>query len=141
MIIRFDEICQGEQKRNADKRILATYPGCTAIEKVIYQYSLGKKITSISNTAKIIQFPLCLCFAATAHKFQGQTVVKPQKLVVDLRSVFAAAMAYVMLSRVQSISQLFILESVPVDKFYADSGALLEQKRLENISLNQNPSC
>ena len=133
VIIRFDEICQGEQKRNADKRILATYPGCTAIEKVIYQYSLGKKITSISNTAKIIQFPLCLCFAATAHKFQGQTVVKPQKLVVDL--------AYVMLSRVQSISQLFILESVPVDKFYADSGALLEQKRLENISLNQNPSC
>ena len=141
VVIRFDEICQGEQKRMTDKNSQAMYPGCTTIERVMYQYSLGKKITSVSNTAKTIQFPLCLCFAATAHKFQGQTVVKPQKLAVDLRSVFAAAMAYVMLSRVQSISQLFILGSVPAEKFYADPKALEELERLQNISMNRNPSC
>ena len=95
--------------------------------------------TRASNTAKIVQFPVKLCFATTAHKFQGQTVVKPKKLAVDLKTVFAAAQAYVMLSRVQSIEQLFILKSLPKDKFYADNKALEELRRLNSISLNNNP--
>ena len=45
-----------------------------------------------------------------------------------------------MLSRVQSMSQLFILGSVPVEKFYADQKALEELNRLESISMNKNPS-
>ena len=49
-------------------------------------------------------------------------------------------MAYVMLSRVQSISQLFILGSVPVSKFYAGPKALEELACLQIISLNRNPS-
>ena len=140
IIIRFDDVCQGEQKRKCDNKTEENYPGCTIIERVMFQYSLGRKTTSASNTAKLIQFPLCLCFATTAHKFQGQTVLKPLKIVVDLRTVFAAAMAYVMLSRVQAISQLFILESVPVSKFYADQRALNELERLINKSMNKNPS-
>ena len=140
IIVKFDEICQGEQKRLRDKPIGLKYPGCTSIERVMYQYSLGKKISSAANTAKIVQFPLCLSFPATAHKIQGQTVVKPQKLAVDLKSVFGPAMTYVMLSRVQSMSQLFILGSLPVEKFYADQKALEELDRLEKISMNKNPS-
>ena len=80
-----------------------------------------------------------LCFATTSHKFQGQTVVKPNKIVVDLQTVFAAAQAYVMLSRVQSIEQLFILCSLPKDKIYADAKALEELDRLNNVSMNNNP--
>ena len=106
----------------------------------MFQYSLGRKNSKASNTAKIVQFPMRLCFATTAHKFQGQTVVKPNKICVDLKSVFAAAQAYVMLSRVQSIEQLFILNSLPRDKFYADVKALQELERLNNISINNNPS-
>ena len=105
----------------------------------MFQYSLGMKNTKASNTAKVVQFPMRLCFATTAHKFQGQTVVKPNKIGVDLKSVFAAAQGYVMLSRVQSIEQLFILNSLPKDKFYADHKALEELERLNRISLNNNP--
>ena len=140
VIIRFDDKCQGEQKRLADKRTEEMYPGCTAIERVMFQYSLSKRAASVSNTAKLVQFPLKLCFAATAHKFQGQTVLKPQKIAVDLRTVFGAAQSYVMLSRVQSIEQLFILESLPENKFYADGQALKELQRLDNISINKIPS-
>ena len=61
------------------------------------------------------------------------------KIVVDLRTVFAAAQAYVMLSRVQSIEQLFILHSLPINKFYADTKALDDLERLNNISININP--
>ena len=44
-----------------------------------------------------------------------------------------------MLSRVQSIEQLFILKSLPKDKFYADKKALEELERLNSISVNNNP--
>ena len=128
-----------KRRKKSDGVTHKKYPGCTSIERVMFQYSLGKKISRASNTAKVVQFPLKLCFATTAHKFQGQTVVKPMKIVVDLRTVFAAAQAYVMLSRVQSIEQLFILHSVPKNKFYADMKALDELDRLNNISMNKNP--
>ena len=104
-----------------------------------FQYSLAKRTTSVSNTAKVIQFPLCLCFAATSHKFQGQTISKPNKSVHDLRTVFQAAQTYTMLSRVQNIDQVFILGSLPKDKFYADGQALEELKRLHSVSFNKNP--
>ena len=140
VIIKFDDICQGQERRECDKATKAKYPGCTAIERAMFQYSLGRKISSVSNTARVIQFPLRLCFATTSHKFQGQTVCKPNKIVIDLRTVFTAAMAYVMLSRVQQFDQLFILGSVPSKKIYADPNALLELERLERISLNNNPN-
>ena len=139
IIIKFDEKCQGEQRRKSDKFTEQKYPGCTAIERVMFQYSLSKKKSAASNTAKLVQFPLKLCFATTAHKFQGQTVVKPNKIVVDLKSVFGAAQAYVMLSRVQSLEQLFILGSLPANKIYADDKALQELDRLNSISMNKNP--
>ena len=127
--MKFDEECQGMQRRMSDKITGKYYEGCTAIDRVIFQYSLGKKVSSVSNTAKVIQFPLRLCFAPTSYKFQGQTVQKPHQIVVDLRTVFTAAMAYVILSRVQEIAQLFILGSVPVKKIYADPDALNELDR------------
>ena len=139
LIVLFDDKCQGEEKRKCDKTIEKKYPGCTSIERVMFQYSLGRKNSKASNTAKIVQFPVKLCFATTSHKFQGQTVVKPKKLAVDLKTVFAAAQAYVMLSRVQSIEQLFILKSLPKEKFYADGKALEELNRLDGISVNRNP--
>ena len=94
----------------------------------------------MSTTAKSIQFPLVLAWAVTVHKFQGQTVKKPQKVVIDLRTIFEAAQAYVMLSRVQEIEQLFILEEVVPEKIYANHAALEEIERLVNVSKNKNPT-
>ena len=131
VFIKFDELWQGEEKRKSNPKHLSKYPGSTPIERVMFQYSIGRKIASGSNTAKVVQFPLRLCFATTAHKFQGQTVVKPLKIVVDLRTVFGAAMAYVMLSRVQCIEQLFILGSLPENKIYSCGQALKELERME----------
>ena len=106
----------------------------------MFKYSLAKVAKKVSSTATVVQFPLSLCFAATAHRFQGGTIRKPNKLAADFRTVFEAAQAYVMLSRVETLSQLFIINSVPESKFYASSKALLELKRLETLSLNKNPA-
>ena len=112
----------------------------TPIDKIEFQYSLSKKPTRESSNATAIQFPLKLAFAATAHKIQGSTVKKPNYLVLDLRSVMEAAQAYVMLSRVQSLSQLFILESIVPKKIYASDIAVNELSRMTNTALNNKKS-
>ena len=86
------------------------------------------------------QFPIVPCFAATTHKFQGGTVAKPNKLAVDLRTVFDDAMAYVMLSRIQDVNQLFIVGKLPEEKFRTSVKCLEELERLSNRSKNKNPS-
>ena len=133
IVIKFDEEIQGEKRRKTYNITQKYHPECVLIDRVLYQYSLGRKKGSVGNTAKVLQFPLRLCYATTSHKFQGQTVCKPNKIVVDLRTVFVAAMAYVILSRVQEIAQLFILDCVTTKKIYADPDALLEFERLNIV--------
>ena len=139
IMIKFDEKHQGERKRESCPKISQTFPGCTPIERIMFQYSIGKRTHSGTNLAKIIQFPITLSFAATAHKFQGQTIKKPNKSTNDLNSVFQAAQAYTMLSRVEALNQLYILNFLPINKIYADQEALMENQRLENVSINRNP--
>ena len=139
VMVKFDGIHEGKQKRESQAKLTLMFPGCTSVERVMFQYSLAKKSKMVSNTAKVIQFPLSLCFAATTHRFQGQTIRKPNTLAVDFRTVFEAAQSYVMLSRVETLSQLFIIDSLPVNKFYASHKALSELERLDKVSVNKNP--
>ena len=139
IMVKFQEAHQGKQKRDSQPHLNSAFPGCTAIERVMFQYSLAKKSKNVANTAKVIQFPLSLCFAATSHRFQGQTVYKPNKVACDFNTIFQAAQGYVMLSRVQTLQQLFIIDSLPLDKFYAAPQALTELERLESVSVNRNP--
>ena len=74
------------------------------------------------------------------HKFQGQTLASPQKVVIDLRSVFEAAQAYVMMSRVQELEQLYILEELKEEKIYANHRVLAKIDRLIEVSINKNPT-
>ena len=54
------------------------------------------------------QFPLRLCYAATIHKVQGLSL---DAAVIYLgRKMFSPSMAYVALSRVRSLSGLFVTE-------------------------------
>ena len=86
VIVNFDNSEAGKQARS-NKRIMAKkYPQGTMVEKMETEYSLARHQGLISTTAKLIQFPLVLAWSVTAHKFQGQTVMAPQKVVIDLTS-------------------------------------------------------
>jgi ATP-dependent DNA helicase PIF1 len=71
------------------------------------------------------QVPLALAYAITAHKSQGQTITCP--VIMDLGAAFGPGMAYVMLSRVRSLDQVFLTSFKPsaiithpaVSAFYA----------------------
>jgi len=54
------------------------------------------------------QFPFILCWACTVHKVQGLTL---SSIVVDLRTMFAACMGYVALSRSTSLDGIALLPS------------------------------
>ena len=115
VMIQFDDPDDGKNRRknlqylNLEKN----YPGATPIEKVEVNFSLSKDKGSASSGATAINFPICLCYAVTAHKIQGGNVKKPKSLVLDLDGWLQPAMVYVMLSRIQCSDQLYILEKLP----------------------------
>jgi hypothetical protein len=141
LIVRFSNPKAGKESRKKHPNYSKKYPNGTVITKMEREYTLSKKVnTVIASSAKLIQYPLILAFAVTVHKVQGQTIERPLKCVIDLRSVFEGAQAYVMLSRIKELEQLYILEDLPDNKKYPIQKALDEIRRLETVSINNNPT-
>ena len=140
LVIKFENPTHGQMRREGQSDIEKRFPGGTLIEKVSFSFSLSNSKKNVIEAARVIQFPVKVAFAVTAHKIQGQTVRKPRRVIVDLRSVFQAAMAYVMLSRVESIEQLFILDTFDESKIYCNQQAINEFERMNRTAVNQSPT-
>ena len=137
--LKFDMPKAGEKSRQKHPHYAKKYPGGTVITRVEREYTLARNAnTIVASTAKLVQYPLILAFAVTVHKVQGQTIERPLKCVIDLRTVFQGAQGYVMMSRVKEMEQLFILEELPENKIYPNKKALDEIERLWQVSLNNN---
>ncbi|KAK6985123.1 PIF1-like helicase-domain-containing protein [Favolaschia claudopus] len=89
----------------------------------IVEYSLmsGRKIVETvewdkwersdgRSTASRTQIPLCLAWALSIHKSQGQTI---DRVRVDLNKIFAPGQTYVALSRATCLEQLEVLNFTP----------------------------
>ena len=139
--MKFDEAECGRERRkqigNNDYITQTITP--VDIFEFNFPYSRSKHANSSSVQATCLQFPLKLAYAATAHKIQGLTVKKPSSLVLNLNDWLKPAMAYVMLSRIQCLSQLFILDSIPSKKIEAHECALEELARLDRVCINNKP--
>ena len=140
LVINLHNVKAGEKNRERYPKLKERYPECVFIERVSFQYNLGGRKTEVGTTATVFSFPVRLAHAITAHKIQGQTFVSPATVALDLNSVFEAGQAYVMLSRVQCVDQLFIVGEFKEEKIKASPAALDELKRLQNISFNKNPT-
>ena len=140
LVVNFEKESVGRQKRRENPNITNIYPGGTTIEKVNFSFSISKSTKSAVNTAMVIQFPVKLAFACTAHKIQGATIPKPQKVIINVTDTFSAAMIYVMLSRVCALWQIFILDKFDEAKMYPNTTALKELDRLDKLSFNTNPT-
>ena len=139
LVIELDNQRAGKENQKNNLQLSQKYPNCIFIRRMQFNYTIGRKKGDIGSSALVIQFPIRVCYAVSAHKIQGGTFEEPATVAMDLRSVFEPAQAYVMLSRVQAIEQLIIVENLPPEKIYASERALEEIRRLENISLNRNP--
>ena len=139
LIVKLKKKGLGEQNRRKFPGLAIRYPESVVIERVTINYSIRKKGGAVGSTATLVQFPVKLAHAITAHKIQGQTIPKPLKVAFDIDSVFEEAQGYVMLSRVQELKQVFILNKFNPKKLYPSQKALRELERMNKISINENP--
>ena len=131
----------GAANRTKFQHIAHQYPGCVFIEKVTESYSLSWKSRDDGASVKLIQFPVVVAFAITCHKIQGQSILYPSMVAMDLSSSFGPSQPYVMLSRIQRLEQLFIIGKITPDKFfYPENCALKEVRAMEERSMNRNPT-
>ena len=129
VLVEFDDPRAGENLRLKHPRHPKQPRSWTPIARVSFEYGLGDPEKDHAKT-KLMQFPIQLAWAITAHKCQGMTIKPPTKLVADLDSCWknSPGMAYVMLGRIQNLNQLILRWSYdPIPK----SDALREKKRAE----------
>ena len=132
LIIKFHNAKHGQEQR--EKYPCKKFPEGTYVSPMWWQYTLG------GSTAEVYQFPIKMAAAITAHNIQGQTVTRPNSLFVNTESAFQAGMVYVMLSRVCCLQQLIILGKLKRDKIKACPKVISESKRMEEVSVNRNPT-
>ena len=157
VMVNFDDPLAGEHMRSkypTDPR----WPRATPIIRTSFEYSLGDPEKNHDAKTKLMQFPIQLAWAITTHKCQGMTIKSPTKLVADLDSCYknCPGMAYVMLGRIQNLSQLILrwsYDPVPktdtkseearlegntkaAKKIQANIKAMVEAERLKNNALN-----
>ena len=140
LMVLFDNPDSGRELRRLSPRLATAFPNCTPIKRQTVKYSTAKHSKGIrANLASVQQFPLIVSFASTTHKIQGATIEQPRRVAVDLRTVFGANQAYVMLGRVQNQNQLSIIDKLPEQKIYPDKEALEQLSLMKRKSVNQNP--
>ena len=140
LIVKLSSAKSGQMNRSNNKNLLLKYPNCVVIERVNYQYSLREKSGEAGSTANVIQFPIKLAFAITCHKIQSKTIPSPSKVALNLNSVFEEAQAHVMLSRVQQLDQIYILDFLDEATIRTSQIGLRELLRLKENSINENPT-
>jgi ATP-dependent exoDNAse (exonuclease V) alpha subunit len=139
LVVKFHQERAGKQKRADNKQIESKYPGGTKVERYNLTYTLSGR-AGVGSTANLVQFPLRLAHALTAHKTQGQTYKMPMTIAVDLRDVFEAAQGYVMCGRPEKLEQLFIVDKLDPAKLYSDKKVRDEYDKMNKRSINANPS-
>ena len=135
VLVKFDNEKIGEEQRRKYKFIQNMGPA-VPIEKVKFSYTLGKANKKHSARAAFIQCPLKCSWSFSVHKCQGSTIPLPIKILADLNETFQAAMAYVILSRIVSASQLY-LKPFQEKKIYCNEAAKAEAAKIRKKSLNK----
>jgi hypothetical protein len=137
VIIEFEDKSVGQQQKEKYKKY-SKFVG-VPIFRINFSYSIGKTTKDHIASAQIIQFPLKLAWALTCHKVQGQTIKKPFKMVADLATIFQANQAYVVLSRVQCIEQIYFTRC-PSKKIYCSDVCRKKCEQIKQNSLNETSS-
>ena len=74
LIVQFKNENIGKKNRANNQKLALKYPKSVIIEKVSFSYNLSRKSTTGSTKPTLIQFPIKVAQAITAHKIQGQSI-------------------------------------------------------------------
>ena len=104
--------------------------------RINFEYNLPFRKSGRTHgaKAKISQIPLRLAFALTGHKMQGTTIKRGTNLIIYGHKRMPPALGFVMLSRCEDISNVFLDESFDIKKISCVKEALIESYKLEKRS-------
>ena len=111
VVVQFDdEECGKEQRAKFPNlsRKYEKYNGTPIFRQELEYQVLSRKGYGHAMRAKIVQFPLKLFYASTAHKMQGQTVKAGSKVIIHWHKNMTTGMAYVMLGRCERLEDIYI---------------------------------
>ena len=127
--ITFDDEKVGEKAKA--KQVKGNYPSNSVIVEPKHSYPVKKG----TKTYTRYQYPLKLSWAVTIHKIQGMTI--SNNLVINMSNIFCEGMAYVALSRVRDINNLFIT-NLNLKSIYTSERTCHALKEMENLCLGNN---
>ena len=136
IMIEFYSERVGRERRNKFSCYSTKYPKATPIGLYESHYNIQNRFSTSTSKAIAINFPIKLSFAVTGHRVQGQTVLKPKYVVTDLKKARMPGQAYVMLSRVESMDQLIILDNLYEEKWRVSRDALEVVENIETNAIN-----
>ena len=100
--------------------------------------SVNRETPPLTFKTKMTQFPINLADVVTGHKLQGKTLDKI--IITGWGFSFSKNWEYIVLSRVKTRADLFLLEELNLDKSYGANEQFrrfIERlKRIENRTLN-----
>lgn len=141
VIVAFDSEKCGKEQRLKYSVIAEKYKDVngTPIKRQTLDYQIeSKKGRKHAAKASVENFPLILCWGSTAHKMQGITVKAGSKLICHWHKKFKQGMAYVMLGRCESLSDIYIAGDFDPKGIKADTAALIETRRIREIATRRS---
>ena len=142
--VEFHNSQVGQERQKSYNLLSNRFPNrsITPIEKIEREFSISGEEYTKNAHSRAINFPLKLSWASTVHRVQGSTIKQPRKLVINTSKVFEGGMCYVMMSRVQTIDQLIIIDAVNDSKIYPSTKAIQELEKMngkvkETINTNK----
>mgnify|MGYP001215842512 CR=1 FL=1 len=136
VIVSFDDTTAGKIQRQKYNWISSKYEdrNGTPIALFEQEYQPGsRKGYTHAIRFKVIQFPLKLAWASTAHSMQGVTVKKGSRLIVHFSNDFQPGMAYVMLSRCERLQDIYITGDFNIEQIKCHPEALEEYTRITQL--------
>ena len=139
VLVKFDNPDVGlEQSEKYNYLSPKISKNCVPIFRSTLEYNLkNQKNHSKAHaaTSTVTQIPLKLSWASTCHKLQGVTLRNIDFVCHSHEKGLPKAMAYVMLSRVSNIENVFLSDDFTLDMIRCDPNALKMKQELDKKSI------
>ena len=79
LVVKLKNESAGKMNKQKHPLLASKYPECVFLDRFSMQYNVRQKSGDVGFSATVVQFPIKVAFAVTAHKIQGASIPSPSK--------------------------------------------------------------